>query len=89
MQSDRIMGGDGQLAARPELGVVLQLSNEMVRIYKELFGRGPTRARADSSLSRRQQSISSCSSGINAIPTGALTAATGRTSHLTQRGRSC
>ena len=35
------------LAARPELGVVLQLSNEMVRIYKELFGRGPTRARAD------------------------------------------
>ena len=47
MQSDRIMEGDGQLAARPELGVVLQLSNEMVRIYKELFGRGPTRARAD------------------------------------------
>ena len=26
---------------------MLQLSNEMVRIYKELFGRGPTRARAD------------------------------------------
>ena len=47
MQSDRIMQGDGRLAARPELGVVLQLSNEMVRIYKELFGRGPTRARAD------------------------------------------
>ena len=47
MQSDRIIEGDGQLAARPELGVVLQLSNEMVRIYKELFGRGPTRARAD------------------------------------------
>ena len=47
MQSDRIMEGDGRLAARPELGVVLQLSNEMVRIYKELFGRGPTRARAD------------------------------------------
>ena len=47
MQSDRIIEGEGQLAARPELGVVLQLSNEMVRIYKELFGRGPTRARAD------------------------------------------
>jgi uncharacterized protein YbcI len=27
--------------------VSLLLSNEMVRIYKELFGRGPTRARAD------------------------------------------
>ncbi|HEV7752358.1 MAG TPA: Na-translocating system protein MpsC family protein [Baekduia sp.] len=25
--------------------VMMQLSNEMVRIYKDLFGRGPTRAR--------------------------------------------
>ncbi len=47
MQGDQTMQGDGRLAARPELGDVLQLSNEMVRIYKELFGRGPTRARAD------------------------------------------
>ena len=30
-----------------QLGTLLQLSNEMVRIYKEIFGRGPTRARAD------------------------------------------
>ena len=27
--------------------MLLSVSNEMVRIYKELFGRGPTRARAD------------------------------------------
>jgi uncharacterized protein YbcI len=27
--------------------VTLQVSNEMVRIYKELFGRGPTRARTN------------------------------------------
>jgi uncharacterized protein YbcI len=27
--------------------VLLNLSNEMVRIYKEIFGRGPTRTRAD------------------------------------------
>jgi uncharacterized protein YbcI len=27
--------------------VTLQMSNEMVRLYKELFGRGPTSARTD------------------------------------------
>ena len=32
---------------RSSQSVLLQLSNEMVRIYKEIFGRGPTRARAD------------------------------------------
>lgn len=30
--------------ARSEL---LELSNEMVRLYKDLFGRGPTKARSD------------------------------------------
>ena len=33
--------------ARTNGEVLLQLSNEMVRIYKDMFGRGPTRARAD------------------------------------------
>ena len=34
--------------AAPQGAVLLQdLSNEMVRIYKEQFGRGPTRARSD------------------------------------------
>ena len=38
---------NGHLPARVEPGVLLHLSNEMVRIYKEMFGRGPTRVRAD------------------------------------------
>ena len=38
---------NGHLPARVEPGVLLHLSNEMVRIYKEIFGRGPTRARVD------------------------------------------
>jgi uncharacterized protein YbcI len=29
------------------LSVLMQISNEMVRIYKEQFGRGPTRARTN------------------------------------------
>lgn len=30
-----------------ELPVLMQVSNEMVRLYKEQFGRGPTRTRTD------------------------------------------
>jgi len=30
-----------------EVSVLLQVSNEMVRLYKDLFGRGPTKARTD------------------------------------------
>ena len=38
---------DGHGMARTNGEVLLHLSNEMVRIYKDMFGRGPTRARAD------------------------------------------
>jgi uncharacterized protein YbcI len=34
-------------APRPERSVTQQIANEMVRLYKEQFGRGPTRVRAD------------------------------------------
>jgi uncharacterized protein YbcI len=44
---DAITLGDGHRSAEPDPGVVLLVCNEMVRIYKDLFGRGPTRARAD------------------------------------------
>ena len=35
--------GDGEL----DQSLLLTISNEMVRIYKEQFGRGPTKARTD------------------------------------------
>jgi uncharacterized protein YbcI len=44
---EQVAQGNGQPTASSQNGVVLQISNEMVRIYKDLFGRGPTRARAD------------------------------------------
>jgi uncharacterized protein YbcI len=47
MDQQVIAQGDGHLSKKPETRVLLELSNEMVRIYKEIFGRGPTRARAD------------------------------------------
>jgi uncharacterized protein YbcI len=47
MDQHVIAQGDGQLSTKPETRVLLELCNEMVRIYKEIFGRGPTRARAD------------------------------------------
>ena len=48
MHEHVIAEGDGHLdSTRPEARVLLQLCNEMVRIYKDIFGRGPTRARAD------------------------------------------
>jgi uncharacterized protein YbcI len=31
---------------QPRLSLLAQVSNEMVRLYKEQFGRGPTRARS-------------------------------------------
>ncbi|MEO6859554.1 MAG: Na-translocating system protein MpsC family protein [Solirubrobacteraceae bacterium] len=37
------MGDETQSGLRP----LLAISNEMVRIYKEQFGRGPTKARTD------------------------------------------
>jgi uncharacterized protein YbcI len=42
-----IAQGDGHVSAKPETRVLHELCNEMVRIYKEIFGRGPTRARAN------------------------------------------
>lgn len=46
MENVAIRDGDGH-APSEQQSVLLLLSTEMVRIYKELFGRGPTRARAD------------------------------------------
>ncbi len=39
-------GGFAQ-AERPHMSVLAQITEEMVRIYKEQFGRGPTTARTD------------------------------------------
>ena len=36
-----------QEVARDKVSVSMQISNEMVRLYKEQFGRGPTRARTN------------------------------------------
>ena len=40
---------DQAVRPRPDAqqSLLLQVSNEMVRLYKDLFGRGPTRARTD------------------------------------------
>ena len=45
METNRIAQTDGR--PHSSQGVTSQLCNEMVRIYKEMFGRGPTRVRAD------------------------------------------
>ena len=47
MDQQVIAQGDGHLSENPNTRVLNDLCNEMVRIYKEIFGRGPTRARAD------------------------------------------
>ncbi|MEA2378430.1 MAG: hypothetical protein QOD13_2337, partial [Thermoleophilaceae bacterium] len=47
MDQQVIAPSDGHLSAKPETRVLGELCNEMVRIYKEIFGRGPTRTRAD------------------------------------------
>jgi uncharacterized protein YbcI len=36
-----------QTGSRENLSVLMQISNEMVRLYKEQFGRGPTKARTN------------------------------------------
>ena len=38
--------GQSVLGIEPGVFLLSQISNEMVRIYKDQFGRGPTRARA-------------------------------------------
>jgi uncharacterized protein YbcI len=47
MDDKVIAQGDGQLSPPQQPRVLEELCNEMVRIYKEMFGRGPTRVRAD------------------------------------------
>jgi uncharacterized protein YbcI len=47
MDQNIIAQGDGHLSGAHEPRVLQDICNEMVRIYKEIFGRGPTRARAD------------------------------------------
>ena len=47
MEAEQVAKTNGQLSAPSQSSQVVQLSNEMVRIYKEIFGRGPTRTRAD------------------------------------------
>jgi uncharacterized protein YbcI len=38
---------DGHVEVGQKANHLMQISNEMVRIYKEQFGRGPTKARTD------------------------------------------
>ena len=47
MDQQVIAQGDGHVSRKPETRVTSELSNEMVRIYKHIFGRGPTRTRVD------------------------------------------
>jgi uncharacterized protein YbcI len=47
MDQQVIAQGDGHLSGNPKAQVLHELCNEMVRIYKDIFGRGPTRVRAD------------------------------------------
>jgi uncharacterized protein YbcI len=47
MDEQVIAQGNGQVSPPPQPRVLQELCNEMVRIYKEIFGRGPTRVRAD------------------------------------------
>jgi uncharacterized protein YbcI len=44
MESDEAQGGQVEEDQKP---LLMQVSNEMVRLYKTQFGRGPTRARTD------------------------------------------
>jgi uncharacterized protein YbcI len=45
MAERTIPKGNGEVPPE-QLSVLLLLSNDMVRLYKELFGRGPTKARS-------------------------------------------
>jgi uncharacterized protein YbcI len=38
---------DAQVSAGPRNSLLMDISNEMVRLYKELFGRGPTKVRTN------------------------------------------
>jgi uncharacterized protein YbcI len=40
-------GGDSSGSVDPQTSVLAEVSREMVRLYKEQFGRGPTKARSD------------------------------------------
>ena len=40
-------GGDVEQTPEDRFSVQMQISNEMVRLYKEQFGRGPTKARTN------------------------------------------
>jgi uncharacterized protein YbcI len=45
--AERSSNGAGAGAGDPSLSVKAEISREMVRLYKEQFGRGPTRARSE------------------------------------------
>jgi uncharacterized protein YbcI len=47
MEETIIPQRDADPSVKAGTHVLLNLSNEMVKIYKEIFGRGPTRTRAD------------------------------------------
>jgi uncharacterized protein YbcI len=47
MDEQVIAQGEGQVSPPQQPQVLQEVCNEMVRIYKQMFGRGPTRARAD------------------------------------------
>jgi uncharacterized protein YbcI len=46
METDEQQGYE-QAATHEKFSVQMQISNEMVRLYKEQFGRGPTKARTN------------------------------------------
>ena len=47
LEQDSIVRSNGKAPGVPHTSTSVQLANEMVRIYKEIFGRGPTKARSD------------------------------------------
>ena len=46
LEQDQIVPSNGEAPAASNTSTSVQLANEMVKIYKQIFGRGPTRARA-------------------------------------------
>jgi uncharacterized protein YbcI len=46
-EADFAVRSNGDAVGESKVSVAAALSNEMVRIYKETFGRGPTKARVD------------------------------------------
>ncbi len=45
MSTDEVQHTPGGEGTHEKFSVLMQISNEMVRVYKELFGRGPTKVR--------------------------------------------